>query len=275
MLALIDGDVLCYRVGYTTENDEEWIARARLREMIGGILKTVNTNDYKIFLSDSKNNWRLDIFPNYKGNRTQPKPKHLPYLQNLIVDEWGAEVAWGQEADDALGIVQWNSWQKTDTEFPVGSGQFITVWNTHPDMGRTIICSIDKDLLQIPGWHYNFVKEEMKFVTPEEGMFRFYEQILIGDSGDNITVAEGLSCKGIGPKKAYRLLEGCSTEIEYFEAVKTAYHKGWGTETKTDKGLAPDEIDRRLLITGQLVKIRTKENEKWEFPLDSQVEQQQ
>jgi hypothetical protein len=64
MLALIDGDVLVYRVGYTTNDDAEWIARARLREMIGGILKSVNTMDYKIFLSDSKNNWRLDIFPN-------------------------------------------------------------------------------------------------------------------------------------------------------------------------------------------------------------------
>src|SRR3990167_758737 len=106
MLALIDGDLLVYRVGFTTENDEEWIARARLREMIGGILEATNTDEAKIYLSDSKDNWRLKYFPRYKANRTAPKPKHLSYLQNLIVDEWGAEVSWGQEADDALGIAQ-------------------------------------------------------------------------------------------------------------------------------------------------------------------------
>jgi 5'-3' exonuclease len=263
MLALIDGDVLVYRVGYTTNDDEEWIARARLREMIGGILKAVNTMDYKIFLSDSKNNWRLDIFPNYKANRVQPKPKHLPYLQNLIVDEWGAEVAWGQEADDALGITQTE--KSYTVEYDGHDGSVVKSLRSN-----TIICSIDKDLLQIPGQHYNFVKEEMKFVTPEEGLFRFYEQTLIGDSGDNITVAEGLSCKGIGPKKAYKLLEGCETDLDYFLAVQDAYTKGWSKD-----GLTDEEIVNRLLTTGQLVKIRTKEGEIWQFPVNSQVDQTQ
>lgn len=244
MLALIDGDLLVYRVAYTTINDEEWIARARLREMIGGILRAVNTEEYKIFLSDSKGNFRLQYFPNYKANRPKEKPQHLAYLQNLIVDEWGAEVAWGQEADDALGIAQ--------NQSVVGAYS----WDT-------VICSIDKDLLMIPGNHYNFVKEEMKFITPEEGIYRFYKQLLTGDSGDNITVAQGLSCPGIGAIKAERLLEGYNNEQDYFQAVREAYKKGWNSKVDSD------EI---LLKTGILLKIRTQEGEIWSFPKQSPSE---
>jgi 5'-3' exonuclease len=246
-------DVLCYRVGYTTENDEEWIARARLRDMIGGILKAVNADDAKIFLSDSKENWRLQYFPNYKANRTAPKPKHLPYLQNLIVDEWEAEVAWGQEADDALGIEQ------------VRHSLDGTWFEGHHN---TVICSIDKDLLQIPGRHYNFVKEEFYDISPDQGLFRFYEQILVGDAVDNIRVAEGLSCPRIGPKKAYQLLEGCQNEEQLFNTVREAFHKGW-------KDDSPEVADQKLLTTGRVIKIRTKEDEIWEFPLNSQAEQKQ
>lgn len=255
MLALIDGDVLVYRVGYTTENDEEWIARARLRDMIGGILKAVNADDAKIYLSDSKENWRLQYFPNYKANRTAPKPKHLPYLQNLIVDEWEAEVAWGQEADDALGIAQYSHPKDTAEDRNIFKQE-------------TIICSIDKDLLQIPGRHYNFVKEEFYDITPDQGLFRFYEQILVGDTVDNIRVAEGLSCPRIGPKKAYQLLEGCQNEEQLFNTVREAFHKGW-------KDDPPEVADQKLLTTGRVIKIRTKEDEIWEFPLNSQVEQKQ
>jgi hypothetical protein len=49
-----------------------------------------------------------------------------------------------------------------------------------------IIVSIDKDFMQVPGWHYNFVKKVKKQVTPEEGLRFFYKQILMGDAADNI-----------------------------------------------------------------------------------------
>lgn len=235
--------------------------------MIGNILKAVNADEAKIFLSDSKGNWRLEYFPNYKANRPKEKPQHLAYLQNIIVDEFGAEVAWGQEADDALGIAQ------TD---------------------NTIICSIDKDLLMIPGNHFNFVKEEIKFITPEEGLYRFYKQLLTGDPGDNISVSQGLSCKGIGDKKATAILEGYNTEQDYFKAVRGAYQKAWlhketefcgfdrnssATEDRYCCTCGEDVLDERdideiLLKTGILLKIRTKENEIWQFPnmLPSQEE---
>ena len=202
--------------------------------MIFQICEALDASDYQIWLSDSKENWRLKLFPNYKGNRKQPKPTHYHYLYNLLCEEFGAEVAFGEEADDALGIHQIKS-------------------------GNSVICSIDKDLKQIPGAHYDFVKREASVIHRFEGVFRFYKQLLVGDSGDNIRVSEGLSCKGIGEDKAVKMLEGCETEEDMFYTCWNAYLKGW-------KDLPIEEIQRRFLITGQLVKIRTKEGEIWQLP---------
>jgi 5'-3' exonuclease len=230
-IALIDGDIIVYRVGYTT--DEEWIARARVRETIEKILRSTDATDYEIWLSDSGENWRLKLFPRYKANRTQPKPVLQEYIQNLLLDKWGAEVAWGQEADDALGI------------------RAVSLKN------EGIICSIDKDLKQIPGRHYDFVKEEFSNVTEWQGLFTFYKQCLTGDSTDNIRVVEGLSARGIGPDKAYRLLEGCVSENELFLSVRDAFRDAWGE----------DDPDGRLLLTGRLIKIKQRSDEPlWNFP---------
>jgi 5'-3' exonuclease len=234
MIALIDGDILVYRVGHTTNNEPEWIARARLRETIEGILRKTDANDYEIWLSDTgNNNFRSKLFPRYKANRTQPKPTHYEYIQNLLLEKWQAEVAYGQEADDSLGIRQ----------VLLGS--------------NSIICTIDKDLKQIPGKHFNFVKDEWDEVTPWRGMYVFYNQCLTGDSTDNIRVVEGLSCKGVGPERAYLALEGCETERDLFTTVRDLYRASWE--------VSPDE---KLLMTGQLVKIRTKPDELWHFPIE-------
>ena len=61
------------------------------------------------------------------------------------------------------------------------------------------------------GWHYNFVKKEKYYITEEEGLLKFYMQFLVGDRVDNI-----IGVKGIGPKKAYKLLNGLS-EREMFD----------------------------------------------------------
>jgi hypothetical protein len=237
MIALIDGDILVYRIGYTT--DEEWIARARLRESIEGILRATGSEDYEIWLSDSAGNWRHSLFDRYKANRKAAKPVLQEYITNLLLDKWGAEVAEGQEADDALGIRQTACIEQAV---------------------QSVICSIDKDLLQIEGKHYNFVREEFSETTREQALYRFYNQVLVGDPVDNIRVAEGLSCKGIGKDKAPMVIEGCDNELCYFKCVRDAFRDGWGA----------DYTDDRLLLTGQLVKIRTRPNEIWQFPLDTQ-----
>ena len=236
MIALIDADVLVYRVGYASEDCEEpWMVKARLEESIDQILYSLGNPNYRLFLSDSKSNFRNALFPLYKANRTQPKPKYYEHITNWLLNIWHAEVAWNEEADDALGIEQ------------VREGQ------------NSIIVSIDKDLLQIPGNHYNFVNHNRSFVEPFEGVFNFYKQVLTGDSSDNVCIKTGLSCPTIGAAKAQKCLEGCPDEAALFNTVRNLYRKFCGI---------PDvEADQRLLLTGQLLKIRQKEGEIWEFPV--------
>lgn len=234
MLALIDGDIVRYRTGFASNDVDEKIALWRANETMEQILTAVGATEYRVYLSDSKeNNFRYKLFPGYKASREKyAKPKHHEALGNFLKQEWGAEVTSGQEADDALGIFQ-------------------SCGNGYSDLGpeyETIICSIDKDLLQVPGRHYNWVRNEFTEQTYIEGLRSFYVQCLTGDRTDDV-----LGLQGIGPKKAAKALAGTSNEQEMFDVVR----RMWGN-------------DEALLLTGRLLWIRRKEEELWEFPFTTQ-----
>ena len=190
MEALLDGDIYAFRVACTTENDNEAIAVYRVNEMIENTLAEVEASEYKLFFT-SPDNFRKHIYPEYKANRTATKPKHLQFLRDYLVESWQGTVAEKMEADDYLGINQHES---------------------------SIICSIDKDLLQVPGKHYNFVKKEFYEVDEETGFRNFYTQLLTGDTSDNI---KGIA--GIGPVKAKKALAEATNEYEMFCIVRDMY----------------------------------------------------
>jgi 5'-3' exonuclease len=159
-----------------------------------------------------------------------------------LLTRWGARISYGQEADDSLGIAQ--SW-----------------------MTDTIICSIDKDLLQIPGKHYNFVKKEFLDVSRIEGLQHFFKQILIGDTADNIG-----GCKGIGPVKAERLLGGLGDNIQALATtVLCTYCSQLKIDTKDEATV--NEVVSYITKVGQVLKIRQQEDEPlWRFPLENPME---
>lgn len=191
MIALIDSDIVAYRCAASAENEPAEVALLRVDSLMREIIEVTGSSSYKSFLSDSKT-FRNELYPFYKANRIQPKPKYLKICKEFLVAQWRSVSQSKLEADDLLGINQSN---------------------------ETIICSIDKDLLQVPGQHYNFVKKEFTTVTEQLGLFNFYYQLLVGDRTDNISGVDG-----IGDKKARRLLEGCTTEDEYFDTVREAYN---------------------------------------------------
>lgn len=193
-VALLDADVIVYRVAFASEDEDETTCFARAKDLIFEIVYTeLACDDYKAYLTGPGNfRYMVATTAPYKGNRKDfQRPKHYDglraYLQRL-----GAELVEGQEADDAIAIEasKENYW----------------------------IVSIDKDFDQVPGWHYNFVKKEKYFVTEEEGIRSFYTQILTGDRTDNI-----IGIKGIGPVKAEKILKDCKTEREYYDACVKAY----------------------------------------------------
>ncbi len=222
MIALIDADLLVYRIGYTTVDAPEGIAIHRMDESIGAILNVLGTTEYRCFLTASgRSNFRYDIAPDYKAGRKVEKPTHYHLLRNYLVNMHGAEVIEGMEADDALGIAQ------TDD---------------------TVIVSIDKDMLQIPGMHFNFVKGTLHHVTPVEGLRSFYRSVLTGDRIDNIS-----GIRGVGPVGAAKLIDHLETEQEMYQACVGAYSK---------HKVPVEHLERNA----SLLKICTKEGERWQAP---------
>jgi hypothetical protein len=175
------------------------------------------------FYLTGSNNYRFDVatIKPYKGKRGE-KPVHLRATRDQLETRWLAEVVEGQEADDALGIKA-----------------------TELNGGCTIV-SIDKDLLMIPCTHYNFVKKEWTEVSQEQGDYFFYKQLLTGDQVDNI---QGV--KGVGPKKAEKAYEGCTTVQEMYAKALEMY-----------KG----DVDE-LLENARLLWLRRYEGEMWEPPV--------
>ena len=223
--ALIDGDIVAYRVACTCEEDDsEDYVFSKVDDLIDKITFYTDSDGYRVFLTGS-NNFRKTIYPEYKAHRPTEKPFWLQSIREYMVKEFQAEVCDGQEADDAMGINQ------TD---------------------KTIICTIDKDLLMIPGQHYNFVKDEFKTVEYMEGLKHFYMQCLQGDRSDNI---KGIP--GIGPKKAERILDGCNSEYHMFKAVREAYGN-----------------DEEFLMNGRVLWIRRNIDEDWSVQFNANIQEQ-
>lgn len=243
LVALLDGDIYCCRVGYSCESKEgdtkivtaPEIAYSRLQDMIENTLRELGTTEYKIFLTDSAGNFRKKVSHEYKANRKPgDKPVLLPQLEAFLQQEYGAIRATGEEADDLLGIHQ-TAHRLLDED--------------------SVICSIDKDLLQIEGKHYNFVKCELQEISEDQGNYNLYKQLLMGDSTDNIA-----GVPGIGAKKADKFLlpfYGDSSELmrEVWKHYEIAYPQ-----------LAEEELEELVITIGRLVYIRRKPGELWQIP---------
>ena len=239
MLAIVDADLLLYRIGHTTNTEPEWVAKHRCNEMIETILAETGADEYQLWLSDSReNNFRFKLWNGYKANRKDVvKPVHFDFLKEYLILEWGAMIAHDMEADDACGISQEDD---------------------------TVIVSIDKDLKMIPGLHYNFVKKEFDTITPQQGLINFYTQFLVGDASDKIR-----GCTGIGPVKARKAFEEfgeCPTEGQLLDCIYELYKK-------QEDRKSTQEIIEHLLLIGRLLKIRTAEDEPlWRFPKSKVME---
>ena len=249
MRPLIDADVLLYEIGFCGEyRDEEgspqvrdWeFVRELLDQRISQICEAVfNTQPPTLYLNSSEKlvkqwnrlypdkvlchlpNFRIDIATKkgYKGQRKQEKPFHFHNIAAYLLSHYEVKLAIGMESDDMMAIDQ-----KDDT----------------------IICSRDKDLKQVPGWHYSWPCGKQKEFGPVKidelgylelnkskltggGLMFFYSQVLMGDPVDNIP---GLP--GYGPVKTYTLLHDCTNERMLLEVVQTAYKERYGEDWKEE-----------------------------------------
>ncbi len=213
MYLRLDADTIVYGAafaaqksvdGVITEVEPEWKAISNAKSTVHRILQKLQPMDYKLYFTASGDttNYRFHYGRNYgykylgyKAHRAfVPKPVHYTAVRTYLMENYPADLAIGEEADDRMSI-------------------------THLTEGvPSIISSLDKDLNMIPGEHYNYKKDQRYIITEEEGIRNFYKQLLEGDRADNIP-----GIKGLGPVKADKLLRHLVTERDMFETVRDIY----------------------------------------------------
>lgn len=215
-IALVDADLVAFRCAATVQEHEPLdVAVYRVDVLMRQILEATDSEQYKAFLT-GRGNFRKIINTEYKANRKDKEPPfYLQDCREYLIEEWNAVVSHGIEADDLLGIEQ------TD---------------------ETVVCSLDKDLLMIPGVHFNWNKVEYTHVDQLTGLRTFYKQMLVGDRSDNI-----FGVDKIGPVKAAKAIDHLETEQEMFDTVLALY----------------DDEYSRFIMNAQCLWIMQNEGETW------------
>jgi hypothetical protein len=237
MKALIDGDIFQWEFGTATDKEYKPLAwplvQSRIDARIQSIIEATKADSYQIYLTtDDKSNFRFKIasIKPYKGHRATEKPYWYTHVRNFLVDCRGAQEVSGQEADDAMSIAQMDK-----------------------GLEETVICSRDKDLNMVPGWHYTWPcgdqKEKPLWLQSEIGGLKcFYTQMILGDPVDNI-----LGLYGLGPKCSYiQKINKAKTELEMHNIVYEQYEKRFG-----------NYAEKFYTETGRLLWMRRHENEIW------------
>ncbi len=270
MRPLIDGDVLRYEIGFAAETGWQgenippfdYVAEL-LDSRIANICAIVGATSEPIIYLTGKTNFRNDIAKKQKyKERPSIKPWHYQNLSAYLLGQYNCIVSEGMEADDLMSIEQTKS--NEDHSIPEKA----------PLQARTIICTRDKDLRQVEGWHYGWELGAQPQFGPELvgtvgyirlnarrdsikgcGYLFFLAQLLIGDRVDTVP---GLP--GCGAVKAFKILDGCVGIDDGIRRVIEAYRAFYG-----------DDWEKELLEQGQLLWMTRKLEENgdpvlWQIP---------
>lgn len=280
MQCLIDADVLRYEIGFAAETGWQhagfppfdYVAEL-LDNRIANIVAIAGNADGQGMIAEpilyltGKGNFRFDIAKRtpYK-ERAGNKPWHFKNITAYMKAKYNVIESEGMEADDLMAIEQTRRDELLDGN-PLYSGP----------TQRSIICTRDKDLRQVPGWHYGWelgnqpqfgpmlvdefgsieLSEDRKKIRGHGSKF-FYSQILTGDPVDSIP---GLG--KCGPVRAFEILESAQDTTDCFKRVREAYRAFYG-----------DCGDEELLEQGRLLWMTRQldENNKpvmWTFPKET------
>jgi 5'-3' exonuclease len=207
---------------WKTQSVEEAIERYNftLNEWVEGVF----TYDYLVCLGplDGKN-FRDDLWPLYKQTASRvsgrgTRPDHQPAFKGWVYDQKNTVIADNIEADDLLGI--------------------------YSNQVDSVIISVDKDLNQLEGFHYN-PNQGGLYYQDEVGSKKFLlEQLVKGDPIDKIP-----GIPGMGDKKARAYLEPAGDNVPQAAAmVQDLYTKTYG-----------EEAESALLFNGKLLYLMRKD----------------
>lgn len=193
-VVLLDGDIALWRAVLAARDQVNWgegdvvasvnlpKAGAHFRSTLETLRERFKTHEVFVAFGDRKANWRKELEPTYKANRRAvPRPLGFTELEEMISVKCKVFREAKLEGDDMLGLLA-----------------------THPTppSERRIICSIDKDMLTVPGSHYNFDTGVETEVSEADAQRAHFMLTLVGDRTDNFP-----GCPGVGPKKAAHALD--------------------------------------------------------------------
>lgn len=198
---------------------------SNIRSVMDNKILCMPHKSYAVYIG-GKGNFRYDYFKEYKGERDPlDKPIHLEQMKKHLEGRYKAERIHGEEVDDVVSYKQ----QQAPT-------------------GTTCICTIDKDLDNTAGWHWNYGKQRLYYVTEQQAQLHFARQLLSGDYTDGIP---GL--QGVATKTAIALLP--HFRPDWLEYVQSIY---------LERGYTLDY----LTIQGIMLHMRRKPDEIWSLDYD-------
>jgi len=219
MILLIDADSLifasCYRKRLTPDDSPYYEklsdATDKFDEQLMGVVNELEEHyeiDQVLIFSGSLGNFRKLITKKYKANRTnQQKPPLLNEVHAYVKDKHNSIYGYGIETDDMVA----RYWYDLSNEF---------------GRNEVMIVSIDKDYKQFPCLMYNYhYKHKVVYdITEEQAMYNLYEQMIVGDTADNVNYF-----KGKGKKFAEKYLADCNSHYQYTKKMYELFkevHKG-------------------------------------------------
>ena len=208
---LIDADIAIYKATTANEVPINWegdlwtlhcdLAKVKcdIDDFVENIKEQTKADEVTMCISH-QNNFRKMLNPQYKANRKATrKPMCFVPAKKYVMENYHYEIQPWLEADDVIGILA-----------------------TYDNGEERIVVSEDKDLLTIPGMHWDIKNQTLWEQDKDTADYLFYKQALTGDSVDNYQ-----GCPGIGPKKAEKILDECENfgfePKHVWKAIVTAY----------------------------------------------------
>lgn len=242
----IDADFLAYMMSYEKEGHTIPLADMqfncsgaveKMRLMAGAETVYLHLTPS---LSDKGGRSAIAIQKDYQGNRKErERPAKLHILREWMGTHFPASLYHDCEADDGMSSAQWAAVRAGNTDL-------------------SVICSKDKDLLMVPGWHMDWDTFELAQSVDETGNPNefgftyldcsksaskikgfgtkfFWGQMLTGDTADNIAGLPAVCRKDlskpkkIGPVLADYYLSDLWNNKDAFNLVKSLY-EAYGRE---------------------------------------------
>tara|TARA_R110000803_G_scaffold45268_2_gene95426 strand:- start:2139 stop:2852 length:714 start_codon:yes stop_codon:yes gene_type:complete len=222
MILLVDADSLifasCYRKRESPDAEKYFTdiadARNKFDEQYMAIvnhLEEMYSVEKVITFNGSKGNFRKILNTKYKANRKkQELPPLLHEMHAYVKSQYDSIYGFGIETDDLVARY-WATLTK--------------------DLGRNevMIVSIDKDYKQFPAliYNYHYKHKEILDITEDEALYNFYEQMIVGDTADNVNFF-----KGKGKRFAERYFDECSTKYQYTKKIYELFIKEYKGKAK-------------------------------------------